>query len=322
MLRAYISMDKSPSHAVVLTCAIILYAYAKVLGDQQAASTHLERAINIFDTWAMSFAGRNQPDDFRTIRTVLLLLDLSATIENKARVPTMTQPGPQLSRFDSLEDVVHGYSVVCQAMMIFTICNYKHILAGYAACPIEILQEKEAITASLALWKSAVDDFVEQRSLTDRPLSAKEEECLSAVMLQWIAGKCQLDEVLPSSTPSVSNWDLCSDQWLSYGNRILDLRRNATKRESSIGRRRSLILSYAQCMLIFAGATNLEEAKSIALAMAAEAATYDQLILPVDLSHIANGRGHSDALLAMEQKQVFWTPDYIVHNSGGPHVTV
>ncbi|KAF2173447.1 hypothetical protein M409DRAFT_48425 [Zasmidium cellare ATCC 36951] len=67
MLRAYISLDGSPSHAVVLTCAIILYAYAKVLGDQQAASTHLERAIHIFDTWAMSFAGREKPDDFRTI---------------------------------------------------------------------------------------------------------------------------------------------------------------------------------------------------------------------------------------------------------------
>ncbi|KAF2173448.1 hypothetical protein M409DRAFT_15730 [Zasmidium cellare ATCC 36951] len=141
-------------------------------------------------------------------------------------------------------------------------------------------------------------------------------------MLQWIAGKCQLDEVLPSSTPPVSSWDLCADQWLFYGNHILDLRRNATKRESPTGRRRSLILSYAQCMLIFAGATSLQEAKSMALAMAAEAATYDQLILPVDLSHIANGRGHSDALLAMEQKQVFWTPDYIAHDSRGFQGTV
>ncbi|KAK4497794.1 hypothetical protein PRZ48_010448 [Zasmidium cellare] len=316
MLRQYMSSDGSPSHAVVLTCAIILYAYAKVLGDQEAASTHLERAINIFDTWAISSSGHERPDDFRTIRTVLLLLDLSATIEDKARVPAMTQPGRQPTQFRSLEDVVHGYSVVCQTMMIFTIRNYKHILAGHAYCPIEILQEKDDIADSLAQWKEAVDGFVEERSSTGDRLSAKEEECLLAVMLQWIAGKCQLDEVLPSSTPLISTWDLCADQWLEYGNRILQLRRNVAKSESPTGKRRSLILSYAQCMLIFAGGTSLDHARSTALAMAAEAAMYDQLILPVDLSHIGNGRGHSDALHDMEQKQVFWTADYIAHNSG------
>lgn len=309
MLRAYIACDGSPSHTIVVTCAIVLYAYAKVVGDQQAASTHLERAISIFDGWAIQFIGHERPAEFNTIQSVLLLLDLSASIEDKARVPAMTQPGPQLTRFHTLEEIIHSYSVVCQSMMVFTICNYKHILAGPTSCPKEISEERDTIVNNLAQWRAAVDDFLEHRLMTNQPLSLQEQECLSSAMLHWLAGKCQLDEVLPSSPLLVSSWDVHADEWLEHGNRILQIRRQAAMSGSPTATRRSLIISYAQSMLIFAGATSLDEARSSAVAVATEAAVYDQLIRPVDLSHITEGRGHSDALYAMEQQQMSWAPD-------------
>lgn len=68
----------------------MLYAHSKILGDGEAASANLEKAINIFDTWATSLTGHVKPAGFKDIRKVLSLLDLSAIVEDKARVPTMT----------------------------------------------------------------------------------------------------------------------------------------------------------------------------------------------------------------------------------------
>ena len=300
MLQAYMQYETSPNPAVVLTCAIILYAHAKVLGDHEALATHLNQAIAIFDNWTLTTSETVMSAEFRTIRTTLLLLDLNASLEDITRSPKMQRIGAQCRRFESLEDMLHGYSVVGRNMMAFTINNYKDVVKGRDQYPPDVVATRDAVARDLDEWQLSVNDYMAGRHAKGLTFTPREQECFSSIMLQYLAGKCQITHALSAGEQQTSAWDDLSHEVLSHGFAILQQRRSAGLNGSDIGKRRSLIMTYAQSLGIFAGAMT-GKAQMEAIAMVEQAQQYEHLIRSIDMSHVSSGRGLEHALYALEQ---------------------
>lgn len=190
MLRAYMQHEPNPSHGIVLTCAIILHAQAKLVRNAEAAMSHLETAITISNDWAASRDQSTFSHEFTILRTTLSLLDLEATLEIKTRPPRMTRVGPFSTRFESVEDMMYEQSMVCREMMTFAMTNYAQIVAGPEHCPQNILDDKFLLDRKSQDCKVAVDDFLLRKFRTHDPnessfFSPRDEEAYASTMLQY-----------------------------------------------------------------------------------------------------------------------------------------
>lgn len=291
-LRSYLQIEQQPPLDVVLTCAVLLFALEKTRGDRETSLFHLDNAIAVFKSWTERLKRKTPPPQYKMLRSVILLLDGNACIEDEARAPLVEVEfsGPFIDahelRFNNIQDMRDDFKIrVCHPLTRLLVRCHDGAVTALQDCPHDVLQEKVRLQNELVRWRAAVDYFVWDRSSIRQPRcepiwSKSEEISILTVEMHYLVVKCSLSDVVVAYPDHANAWNQHSCEILAKGERVLELlqRRHGPFQLQPDGRQRAMIITYAQSLPLFAQRTTLLDARSRAMRLYADLEPYTRVV--------------------------------------------
>lgn len=177
-LRQYIDRVRQPSHEVVIICCILLFAFARMAGDREAASVHLRSAMSILRNARRSVghgaAGRFSPghDSLHTISVMLIQLDIEAIMQDLDQGPlldldhdivggTLTADKWALAeKYASPHEAMEPWMAVAHDLWRFITehAQYRHV--SIEDVPAHVVATRCSIQHRIRDWRWATRDYI------------------------------------------------------------------------------------------------------------------------------------------------------------------
>ncbi|EME45201.1 hypothetical protein DOTSEDRAFT_71049 [Dothistroma septosporum NZE10] len=284
-LLSYLQNEVQPPKDVVVTCAVLLFALEKTRGDYGVSLRHLDSAIAIFKSWPESLNRRRLPPEYVVLRSVVVLLDGNACIEDETRERRFDRQIAETAdnmteiRFGSIEDMRDDLKMrICYPLT-------RLIAPGPTNYSPDVVQEKARLETELGKWRAAVNHFICDRTLVREPRdepnwSPKEEVGILIVEVHYIIVRCCLAEVAVQDPADRSRWDNYARKLLSKGERAFELlqRLHGPFKGTLDGRQRAMVVTFTQALPLFAQQTTLLSARQKAMRLYEDFEPYTRLV--------------------------------------------
>jgi hypothetical protein len=223
-LRQYMSKDDCLSHEVVLCCSVLLFAVSSMLGDVEAAITHLRNGMTI-----LCHARRLQmrhcraigpSDPLRRLTAMFIQLDIEGTMQNLSRgalldlssgvlkAPYDLEQWGLSARQISPHEAMEAWMYIAHDLWTFIsrTSHYRQLI--FADVPEHVRNERAIHRARIKAWRRATKGYIKTHpaiaAITlhgagqSRPAPADITDAISALIIQahYFVCKCVLAESL------------------------------------------------------------------------------------------------------------------------------
>lgn len=214
-VRRYISTNPSPSAVVLLQCCILLHQFDSMRGDHHAALVHLENAFAILHSStsqrsisSMNGAGSVLSDDMDEIQSVLVRMDLQASLFDDARVPTYQSSSLadclNIPRFMTIRSAQKSLHYLLSSLWTFLTTNLSCKSVPLDMIPPAVTKEKQLLNLRFQAWEAACGQLA--ASLEPKHVQARKDRSskagLDLLSLLHKANRLLLDSNFPHD-PSV-----------------------------------------------------------------------------------------------------------------------
>lgn len=171
MLQRRMRTPNGDSTRAGLICSIIFYCFEATLGNNQAATAHLQGGLNLLS----SLHQTDTPSpDLDSVTLEFERLDLQAVLFYDQPVPFLNLPDslhppstPTPSRFHRLSDAHRSMVTLMHRGWTLISDNLDHKHKPLPEIPLHILLAKQTIHTDLQAWKSHFDDLQTRLNETD-----------------------------------------------------------------------------------------------------------------------------------------------------------